>query len=179
MHAKFTSFGIGLGATALALLFSHPAHAQQSTVVVQPAPAVVAAPVRPESTATIPNRALLGTGAVAFTVAYVPSVIVAAASDHNGDNHLYIPVVGPWLDLGNRGCEPLQFNNCGTSTWAGIALVTDGIVQGFGAVNMIASFFIPERTYVAEAPKPQHAHVAFAPTSFGGRGYGAVASGQF
>src|SRR4051812_36546716 len=63
MHAKFTSISLGLGTAALALLLNHPARAQNTVVV--------ATPVHAESTSSIPNRALLGTGAGALFIGYV------------------------------------------------------------------------------------------------------------
>ena len=37
-----------------------------------------------------------------FTLAYVPAVLVAQQSTQSADNHLYVPVVGPWVDLADR-----------------------------------------------------------------------------
>ena len=52
---------------------------------------------------TGPNRALLHSGVFMLGVPYVASIIVAAGSDHPGDSNLYLPVAGPWMDLGSRG----------------------------------------------------------------------------
>ena len=47
-----------------------------------------------------PNGVLLATGGLTLLGSYIPSIVVAASSDHDGDNWLYVPVIGPWVDLG-------------------------------------------------------------------------------
>jgi hypothetical protein len=86
---------------------------------------------------TLPNRPLLATGSVLLVGSYVPSVIGAALSDRNEDDNLYIPVAGPWMTL-TRGEEE--------SGGEKALLVASGAVQGVGALMMLSSFIIPERT---------------------------------
>jgi hypothetical protein len=86
---------------------------------------------------TLPNRPLLATGSVLFVGSYVPSVIGAAISDRSEDDKLYIPVAGPWMTL-TRGEEE--------SGGEKALLVASGAVQGVGALMMLSSFVIPERT---------------------------------
>src|SRR5580698_9865082 len=45
---------------------------------------------------------LLLSGAVTFGFSYVPAVMTASESTFAIDKQLYVPVVGPWLDLANR-----------------------------------------------------------------------------
>src|SRR6516162_3853198 len=75
------------------------AAAQQTSIVSTPGTARV---VEKPETYTGPNRALISTGLVTFGLAYVPAVIVAGTSSLPADNHLYIPVAGPWLNLADR-----------------------------------------------------------------------------
>jgi hypothetical protein len=49
-----------------------------------------------------PNKPLVIGGIVMFSVSYGASVIVAAAANTSFDNWLYVPIVAPWLDIGNR-----------------------------------------------------------------------------
>jgi hypothetical protein len=159
--------------------------AAQSTVVVPVAPPPRVAAER----GVLPNPALLSTGVGALTVSYVPSVVVAIISDHKADDNLFIPVVGPWLNLANRGCigatvlgssgpfEVSSGENCGTSGIESVALVVDGIVQGVGALEILGSFVVPQRHIVLAEPRAPS--IAFAPSSLGGRGAGAVAAGRF
>jgi hypothetical protein len=84
-----------------------------------------------------PNRALLSTGAVLLVGGYVPAVIGGALSSREEDEDLYIPVAGPWMTL-KRGEE----ESGGEKTM----LVLDGALQGVGALAVLTSFMIPERT---------------------------------
>ncbi|MBX3227855.1 MAG: hypothetical protein KIT84_22865 [Labilithrix sp.] len=123
-----------------------------------------------------PNKTLLVTGGSLFLLSYVPSVLVAAQSDREADNRLYIPVVGPWLDLGQRNCD---VNPCGDSEGVAKAfIIASGAVQGIGVLTALSSLVIPERERVqvrqpaTAATKPE-VHVL--PVSFaGGGGLGAV-----
>ena len=128
------------------------AHAQSSTVVVPPPPAPVVA-----ERSVVPNPTLLGSGVGTFVVGYAPSVVVGIVSDHKGDDNLFIPVVGPWLDLGKRDCSgatvltsdgPFELasrSNCGTSDIERAALIASGVVQGAGVLQMLGSLFVPQR----------------------------------
>jgi hypothetical protein len=148
-----------------------------------PPPVMVERPV-------LPNPVLFRGGLALFTVGYIPAVTVAFFSDHKGDANLFIPVAGPWIDLATRDCSgstyltmdgPVEVGTgyrCGTTGTDQAALILDGVVQGMGAVAFIGSLVIPERTqeWARLSPFP---NVSFSPTSFSGRGMGAVAAGRF
>lgn len=128
-------------------------------------------------TTTRPNRPMLISGATLLVGSYAAGVIVAATSDLDADKKLYIPVVGPWLDLGQRPCS--FGSDCSTSDNIGSALlIGSGVAQGLGVILTAASFATPER-HVTSAPlaaqKPQ---VAFSPVSYNGGG-GLGATGRF
>lgn len=144
-----------------------------TTIVITPTPA----PVRTETISTVPNRALLSTGAGMVFGAYAPSFLVAATSKHEGDNNLFVPVVGPWLDLAQRDCQGVQTSRCGTTPLEGFGLVADGIIQGVGAFGIIASFFVPDHTMTIRRPSP--AGISVVPTTFRGTGGGVFATGTF
>jgi hypothetical protein len=136
---------------------------------------------------TLPNRSLLGSGVGTLLVGYAPSVVFGIVSDHKGDNNLFIPVAGPWIDLGTRNCSgatvltsngPYDLStrsNCGTSDIERAALITSGIVQGAGALQILASLFIPEKRVAVIARSPKF---IVTPTYFAG-GAGAMAIGRF
>jgi hypothetical protein len=90
-----------------------------------------------------PNRPLLVTGLVVLGGTYGASVIVGAASDREADDKLFLPVVGPWLDLTHRDCD---VNDCGNDTLNKTLLVGDGILQGIGALSVLLSLVVPEST---------------------------------
>jgi hypothetical protein len=128
-------------------------------------------------TVTGPNRALLHSGFFAFGVPYAASVVVASTSDHQGDRNLYLPVVGPWMDLGDRGsCGNLAERPCGNETAYKTLLVIDGVFQGIGALDIVGAFVFPETRTISARGEPR---VLVAPSYDGRSGYGVSALGTF
>jgi hypothetical protein len=137
----------------------------------------------------LPNPVLFRGGLAVFAVGYIPAAAVGIFSDHKGDANLLIPVAGPWIDLASRDCSgsvtltydgPVEVssgNRCGSNSTEQAALIVDGIVQGIGTLGIIGSLLIPERRLMAWASPSPNLHIG--PSSFGGRGMGAVAAGRF
>jgi hypothetical protein len=167
---------------ALATLRAGSAQAQTTTVVPPPPEPVL------KERSVVPNPGILRSGVGTFVLAYAPSVVFGIASDHKGDNNLFIPVVGPWLDLGQRNCSGATIltsngpydvssrSTCGTSDIERAALITSGIVQGAGALQVLASFFVPDKRVAVVARRTPRFLVT--PTYFTGGG-GAMAMGRF
>jgi hypothetical protein len=152
-----------------------PARAEQ-TVIVTPGNAPRS---RAETSAYAgPNRALLTTGLITFGIPYISSAIIAAESSHPGDSHLWVPVVGPWLDLGSRGPCPAAWSACDSETANRVILVVDGILQGAGALQLIGAFVFPEHTVrvAATAFTPEF---TLTPARVARDGYGLAAIGRF
>jgi hypothetical protein len=108
-------------------------------------------PVRKERVeSTGPNRQLLRMGTWTLGLSYAPALVVAVKSERRGDDYLYYPVVGPWLDLSHRGecltCRHEKMNEA--------LLVADGIFQGVGALQLVGSFLLPERRTVETVTPP-------------------------
>lgn len=122
---------------------------------------------------TRPNPALLVTGTVLLAGTYVPTAIVAAESDRQADKNLYIPIVGPWLNLADRQCS-----GCDNETRNVTLVVGSGILQGLGAGMMLASFLVPQKV---EAATIQAGNVKMhvLPTQMGRGGAGVGAVGTF
>lgn len=126
-----------------------------------------------------PNSTLLSTGVGMFIISYGASAVAGAVSDREADKNLFIPVVGPWMDLSDRGCDARA---CGGREDINKAmLVTSGIVQGAGVLLALSSLIIPEsqsvteRRTTAKVLKPVKPEVKFAPVGFAaGGGIGAV-----
>lgn len=132
--------------TPIALTTSPGAYGMQNTgVAAASSPSLAAEPVIDTQTTrkTFPNRPLLVTSFVLLAAAYAPAVVVAATSDREADDKLYYPVAGPWLDLNHRGCAA---NPCANNNRDRALLVADGIVQGAGALGLLLSLVIPEKT---------------------------------
>jgi hypothetical protein len=150
--------------TALALLVPVVASAQSTQ--------------KEEAYSTLPNRALFTTGAMTFGVPYTASVLVAASTGSAANNNLYVPVVGPWLTLGQRHCTSID--PCDSEVLTGTLLAIDGAMQGIGVLTMAASLFVPEA-----APQPptitlgKNASMNVAPAKVGTSGYGVSALGSF
>jgi hypothetical protein len=140
--------------------------------------------VTEQTSYTPPNRAIVAGGIILFAGSYIPSVIVAAANSNSYDKHLYIPIVGPWLDLSKRpGC---QLGDCATqSAFMGL-LIVDGLAQTLGVLGTALGFVVPERhTRVVTAnggvidgapPDKPEVHIVPARVS---DGYGVAAIGKF
>ena len=162
-----------LEATALAVAMSLSvgwtslAHAQDTVVVTE---------------TTGPNRALIRTGILVLGMSYVPAFMVASTNPRPDDDYLYFPVAGPWLDLAHRqpctSCENESLNKA--------LLVTDGIFQGIGALEIVGSFLFMETRVAATSirnPKGvasagHRIPVSITPTYVVG-GYGITAAGEF
>jgi hypothetical protein len=172
-----TMLAVGTGVSILAAVTWTTTSFAQEVVVAEPAPRPV---VAEQTHYAPPNRALLGGGLIAFGGSYIPSVIVAAANDNSYDNHLYIPVVGPWLDLGNRPpCGGVFQTGCGTETGFRALLVVDGIFQGAGALSTLLGLVVPERRSTVLTAKADKPSVHVLPAQVSRDGYGVAAFGNF
>jgi hypothetical protein len=158
--ARTWRFGV-LASAAAALACASPCFGEERATVVE----------------TQPDYALVGTGLLLFAGPYIASVVVAAESNHSGDEHLYIPVVGPWLDLADRNCGPndIACNNEGMNK---ALLIGNGILQGVGVVTAVAGFLFPEKRVVSPATTTG-ARVKVLPIGLGRGGYGLGAIGTF
>jgi hypothetical protein len=100
--------------------------------------------------AALPNRSMLTGGASLLLVSYVPAVIVAGVKERDGDHYLYYPVAGPWLYLARRD------HDAGGKA----LLIIDGVAQNMGALHMLLSLVVPERTRTQRSyAQDQRVHV--------------------
>jgi len=131
-------------------------------------------------TQTRPAQSMLSSGLFTFGASYVPSLVVAMESHHPGDHDLYVPVAGPWMDLGDRHCPTGQ--RCDHEGLYKGLLIADGIFQALGALDIVSAFLFPEtvtttRATAAEVTKTRSA-LRVAPI-VGGSSYGVAALGVF
>jgi len=125
-----------------------------------------------------PNRPMLIAGATLLGLSYVPSVIAGIQSTRGADHLMYLPVVGPWLDLGNRSCTPAE--PCTNEGISAALLVIDGAAQLAGGVLMAASFFVPQRAaQVTTTVGGDNVNVQITPAGMGVGGWGLAAVGDF
>lgn len=165
-----------LGAVLLSAAAATPALAAHNNVLI-PSPGIqTTAPV--ERSGTLPNRFLLRSGMFTLGAAYVPALVVATESERSEDKHLYAPIVGPWFDLAARNdCA----GECSGGTLTKALLVTDGVFQGLGALQIIGSFVLPEAPAVALRNAHGSPALAFSltPANFGRGANGVLALGHF
>lgn len=136
--------------------------------------APTSAPVSAERTTLYqtrtPNRFFLYVGGAALAGTYATTAAIAANNGSIGDHDLYLPVVGPWINLASR-------NSANTSTGDTVLIVGSGVLQGVGAGMVIASLIIPEKYATATiAAGPVKMNVT--PTAGAGSG-GVGAFGTF
>jgi hypothetical protein len=158
-----------------------PAPAPTNNVVVQPgAPSEPVAVEGEARGAWRPNRYLLMTGLILAGVPYIASMAVAGTSNHQGDSNLWIPAIGPWLDLAQRGGCPQNGASCGPEVGNKALLVGDGILQSVGVLEIAGSFIFAEHEHVATIQTSKAGDfVTFAPSRMGAGGYGLAAAGTF
>ncbi len=121
-----------------------------------------------------PNRYLLGGGAALFLIPYGASVVVASETTRGSGQHLYVPVVGPFIAIGTRDCDR---EACAAKGLSAAMYVVDGVVQLAGAAMIGAAFFVPERVTTLHLGKTGKMTVV--PSKVSADGYGVGAFGEF
>jgi hypothetical protein len=116
-----------------------------------------------------PNRPLLITGGLLLVGTYATTAGIVGANGNPGDHDLFIPVVGPWINLGERTCS----GDCGDHNRDTVLIAASGVAQGVGALMVLSSFLVPEKIPKAQiVAGPVNMQVA--PTaSMGGAGVSA------
>jgi hypothetical protein len=127
-----------------AVLTASSAGAQ--TVIVEDNPRNTTVVERETTRSYRPNTGMIVSGAVLFLGTYIPSVVVAASSSNEADRNLYVPLVGPWLDLADRNGCPSGPTTCDNETTNKVLLVGNGILQAIGTIAFVSGFLFPART---------------------------------
>lgn len=115
-----------------------------------------------------PNKAILVTGGALLVGTYAVTAALAATNGPVADKDLYIPVIGPWINIAERG------DSRSNQTRDIVLVAGSGILQGIGALMAVSSFLIPEKVAAARIQAgPVELHIA--PTAGpGAGGLGAV-----
>ncbi len=191
--------GKASGVAALAaLMWTSNSFAETTVVPPDPTAASVETGVAPTTTSDptlrpilgerttykAPNRPLLIGGTILFLGSYAPAVIVAAAANTSFDNHLYIPLIGPWLDIANRPTcgSGLLEPSCSSQGGRKALLAVDGVLQAAGAVSIVLGLVLTGRQteiVTAKAEPAKKPHVNILPSQMGRDGYGVAAFGDF
>lgn len=129
-----------------------------------------------------PRTGLVVAGAIVAGIPYALSVMAAtAANENNETGWLYVPVVGPWLTMGQRNYSCNDNGNQSTSQslqcvgdiFAVMGLIADGVMQATGATLLLVGVAAGKPTLV---PNDQSLHVT---PMHVGTGYGAGVTGTF
>lgn len=173
-------------ATGTTVVNNQPPAVGTTTTTAAPAPVIVnggSTPVtheRAEGTYEGPNTALLWSGAVMLGLSWGAGAVVGSESPLSEDRALFVPVAGPWIDLGTRPAR----GDRGEETAAKVGLAVDGVFQGLGALQIIGAFVWPRRhdtvtTAKVDSKKIFKPTFHVAPTHVGIAGYGLGAGGTF
>jgi hypothetical protein len=89
------------------------------------------------------NAQVFASGASVFLASYGAAVITAASTSTEANQRLYVPLVGPWLDLGDRSSCDLLHPNCDHETTDKVLLAVDGVFQAAGVLTMLDGLIFP------------------------------------
>jgi hypothetical protein len=169
------AFTLAVG--TLSIVVTSRADEPAPVVVGQPAPQSDAVRTRTESTGP-DTRTIVG-GIVTFGISYGIALGVAAGSDHEGDHHLFVPIAGPWLDLGDRGSCPLS-RSCAAETANRALIVVDGVFQAIGVLTVVSGFLFPmTRDVTTTTTAKSEPTVKIEPVQYAHGGLGLAAVGTF
>jgi hypothetical protein len=147
------------------------AAAQEATVPPAPAVAEQASPPKPG-----PSLWVVG-GITTFAFSYAPAAMVGATSSRTFDRTLFVPILGPWIDLSQR---PACTGSTCSDKAAKEVLVLDGALQ---TASLVAVLF----GLVSASPEPATVGssanlgptLRVSPAAVGASGHGMVALGTF
>jgi hypothetical protein len=109
--------------------------------------------VRREVTVS-PSAALIASGTIALSLGYGVASVLAVSSTYDKDRVLFVPIAGPWIDLGLRPPGTTD------EVWARVGLIVDGVAQLAGVVLLVTGF-------VMKARMPKNVAALVTPTSTG------------
>ena len=182
MRSSFERTAAILGAVLFA---SSPALANPQTTTTTSSPngpdVTVINPSAPQTDETVTdnwNAQVFMSGAILFGITYGGSVIAAGTSDNSDDDRLFVPVLGPWLDLNDRGDCPVSEQSCDTETSIKVILVADGVLQAAGVLTMASALIFPSH-HTRSVTTVSYKGLDFAPARVGDTGRGLSMSGTF
>jgi hypothetical protein len=85
-----------------------------------------------------PSAAFIASGTIALSLGYGVASVLAISSTYDKDRLLFIPIAGPWIDLGLRPPGTSDEN------WARVGLIVDGVAQLAGLVLVITGLVMKQ-----------------------------------
>ncbi len=128
-----------------------------------------------------PNWVMLGGGLIVFGNSYAIASIVGATSSYQPDRNLFIPVLGPWIDLATRAAcsDPTGSSSCHDERTNRVSLVIDGAFQGIGVLAIAGALAFQWSHAAATADGPARRSFELTPVQYASGGAGLAASGSF
>jgi hypothetical protein len=134
------------GLLAATTLGARPALADDTVVV-------PAANVTATSSTTEVNTPVIASGAITFGLFYGAAAVAAEMSDSGSpDRRMFVPVVGPWLDLSDQPTCPVGEQQCDRTTTRKILIGADGAMQAIGLVVAVYGILTPVHRTVDVVP---------------------------
>ena len=168
-------------AFAAAATLSSAAGAQDASPTTGAGAVAPPAPVTTEKTtsqATGPSMTMVGSGVGIFALSYIPAIFVGATSNLNADRTMFVPLVGPWMDLTQRpGCAP--GTSCDGENTAKVLIVVDGVFQAIGALTIVGGFLNTAHETTTVRSAEYRPTLRLTPAQMGQGGYGMQALGTF
>lgn len=127
----------------LATTFLATGAVRADTVVVNPEPTEAPVNVSAAVETTSPNTPTITTGVLTFGVSYGAALIAASVSDTAEDRRMFVPLLGPWLDLADRPTCPVAETECDRTTTTKILIGADGVFQAIGVVVAVYGLLTP------------------------------------
>ena len=142
------------------------------------APRAALAPTEAGASSDATNGALIGAGLFVLASSYLPAIAVAESSNTKPDDHLYVPIAGPWLDLVHR--PSCNATDCSAEFGNRALIATDGLLQGLGAfMTLVGLLAIDEDSGTPVAKNTEKTTVHLSPAQLGSGSYGVRAFGTF
>lgn len=129
-----------------------------------------------EEELTRANTPMIVSGLVTFGLAYGVSALVAATTDSEPNDELYVPIVGPWRAIQERGDCPVAEADCAHETTTKIRLGVLGVFQAIGAATFLYGL-VHERKVNRTTVAGQE--MEFLPLSMPNGGRGLAVTGSF
>lgn len=92
-----------------------------------------------------PSSAFLASGTIMLSLGHGVATVLAVSSTYDKDRLLFVPIAGPWIDLGLRPQSTTDEN------WARFGLVVDGVAQLAGLALVVTGLILKQHAPRAAA----------------------------
>jgi hypothetical protein len=122
---------------------------------------------------TTTNTPVIVSRALTFGLAYGIAAMAAATSENSADERLYVPLLGPWLDLADRPNCAVSDSACDRETTKKILIGADGVFQAIGVTVVVYGILTPRHHMAGDDS------MRVVPVSMGNGARGLALTGSF